>query len=209
MEHPMSLKARRELLAATAGRYQKASKKEKQTILNEFTAATGYHRKYAIGLLRGYTPGQSPELRNNRKPRSCKYDAEVFVVLESVWEAANRICSKRLVPFLPELVMVMEIQGHLRLSADVRQRLLAISASTADRLLRMRRQGASASGISTTRRGALIKSQVAIRTFSEWDDQCPGFMEADLVAHCGSSVGGHFLQTLVMTCLSSKGIGQK
>jgi len=54
----MSLKARRELINATTKRYQKASKKEKQTILDEFVSATGYHRKYAIHLL------------NNRPPRS-------------------------------------------------------------------------------------------------------------------------------------------
>jgi len=203
MRHPMSLKARRELLASTAVRYPKTSKKEKQTILDEFTASTGYHRKYAIRLLKNYSPDQHQEQKQKRKPRLRKYNAEVQAALVVVWEATNRICSKRLVPFLPEMVSVLERHGHLSLSDDVRARLLAISPSTVDRLLYKIRQGARAGGLGTTKPGALLKGQVPIRTFSDWDDDRPGFIEADLVAHCGTFTGGHFLQTLVMTDIST------
>jgi hypothetical protein len=203
MRHSMSLKARQELLGATTKRYQKASKSEKKIILDEFIAATGYHRKYAIYLLNHQRLEQETEKESSRKPRKRKYDEDVQTALICVWEAANRICSKRLVPFLPELVLVMERFGHLDLDEDVRGRLLSISPSTADRLLYKIRRGRKGTGIGTTKPGALIKSQVPIRTFTEWDDAQPGFVEADLVAHCGTFTSGKFIQTLVMTDIAS------
>lgn len=203
MRHSMSLKARRELLRATAGRYQKSSQKEKQIILDEFVAATNYHRKYAIQQLKNDSPDLDSPKKQARKPRVRKYDDAVKAALVVVWEAANRICSKRLVPFLPEMVAVLERHDHLSLVEDMRIRLLEMSPSTVDRLLYKIRRGRKGAGIGTTRPGALLKSQVPIRTFSEWDDTCPGFMEADLVAHCGTFASGHFLQTLVMTDIST------
>jgi len=203
MRHSMSLKARRELLRATAGRYQKSSKKEKQIILDEFVAATNYHRKYAIQQLKNDSRDLDSPKKQPRKPRVRKYDDTVKAALVIVWEAANRICSKRLVPFLPEMVAVLERHDHLSLVEDVRIRLLEMSPSTVDRLLYKIRRGRKGVGIGTTKPGALLKSQVPIRTFSEWDDTSPGFMEADLVAHCGTFASGHFLQTLVMTDIST------
>lgn len=195
----MSLPARRELLAATAARYQQASKKEKQVILDEFVAATGYHRKYAIALLNDFGPAPSEPPKRERNPRDRIYDDDVKEALIIVWEAANRICSKRLVPFLPTLVKVLERHDHLHLTEDARERLLAISASTVDRLLYDVRHGEKPAGLSTTKPGGLLKHMIPIRTFADWDDDRPGFMEADLVAHCGDDPGGHFLHTLVMT----------
>jgi len=126
----MGLKARQELLAVTAPRYQEASRAEKQPILNEFVATTGYHRKYAISLLRGYPFNQTP---GERKERRRIYTAEVREALIRVWEAANRICSKRLVPFLPEMVEALERYGHLSLAPAAKERLLSISPATVDR----------------------------------------------------------------------------
>ena len=146
MRHSMSLKARQELLSATTKRYQKASNSEKRIILDEFVAATGYHRKYAICLLNNQTPDQKNEKKSLRQPRKRKYDEDVQTALVCVWEAANRICSKRLVPFLPELVIVMERFGHLDLDEDVRRRLLSISPSTVDRLLYKIRRGKKGTG---------------------------------------------------------------
>ena len=197
----MSLPARRELLASTAPRYAKANKKLKQTILDEFTASTGYHRKYAIGLLKHYDP-KTAKAKPRRAPRQSQprqYTKDVQQALVTVWKAANRICSKRLVPFLPEFVEVLEKYGHLSLSQETRERLLAISPATVDRLLYKVRHGDKARGLSTTKPGSLIKQMVPIRTFADWDDVRPGFVEADLVAHCGSYTGGSFLNTLTMT----------
>ncbi len=97
----------------------------------------------------------------------------------------------------------MERFGHLALEEDVRDRLLSISPSTVDRLLYKTRRRRKGTGIGTTKPGMLIKKQVAIRTFAEWDEARPGFMEADLVAHCGTFTGGQFIQTLVMTDIAS------
>ena len=125
------------------------------------------------------------------------YDEQVRQALIAVWCAANKICSKRLVPFLPQLITVMEKHGHLRLSVDVRKRLLKISASTVDRMLSSERE-CLRQGISTTRPGSLLKHQIQVRTFADWDDVIPGFIEADLVAHCGGNTNGQFLNTLTL-----------
>ena len=196
----MSLNARHELFSCVAPRYRAANKAEKQLILDEFTASTGYHRKYAIALL-----NQPPAIQGTRsarrggRSRKGQYPPEVQAALLTIWEAAGRICSKRLVPFLPELVEVMERQGYLSLSTQAREQLLAISPATVDRLLAPARQAGKARGRTTTLPGSLLKHHVPIRTFSDWDDLRPGFLEADLVAHCGTSTAGSYLHTLTMT----------
>jgi len=203
MRRTMSLKSRRELVASIAPRYRQAPKKEKQAILDEFTAATGYHRKYAITILNNFEPDERPSHEPRRRSRQREYTPEVEDALITVWEATYRICSKRLVPFLPDIVDAMERHGHLSLSPETRDKLLSISAATVDRLLHETRHGDKQSGAVTTRPGALIKNLVPIRTFSEWDDCRPGFIEADLVAHCGDDTGGSFLHTLTMTDVAS------
>ena len=115
----------------------------------------------------------------------------------TVWSSANGICAKRLVPFIPELISTLESHGHLSLSDDTRSKLLTLSAATADRILR--RSKVKITGKSTTKRGKLLKHQIPIRTFADWQDSRPGFMEADLVAHCGERTDGSFLNTLVLT----------
>lgn len=206
MRHRMSLRARRELLVSTAPRYATASKSEKQKILDEFTASTGYHRKYAIRLLRQpgeRAPRSPPQVEPSRpKRRARRYTPEVQAALVSVWEAANRICSKRLVPFLPELVTALECHGHLCVSETTRQRLLSISPATVDRLLYEVRQR-SRRGHSTTKPGSLLKGQIPVRTFADWDENRPGFSEADLVAHCGTRTSGSYLNSLVVTDIAT------
>ncbi len=191
----MSFQAKRELLAQTAGRYQAASHAQKSHILDEFVAATGYTRKYAIRVLRHPPPVAAAITR----PRAPRYGPAVQAALRVAWEAANGICGKRLVPFLPELVPALERHGHQPLTDATRAALLTLSAATADRLLAGARRAAGPRGIATTRPGALLKHQVPLRTFAGWDDAAPGFLEADLVAHCGPQASGAFLHTLVLT----------
>ena len=193
----MSLKARRELHGALADRYRDAGRAEKGRILDEFTAATGYHRKYAIQLLSRHGPPLAST--QVRRPRPRKYASDIEAVLVTIWETANRICSKRLVPFLPELVEAMERGGYLDLTEEQRATLLGISPATVDRLLARIRRTERARGLTTTRSGSLLKRNVPIRTFFDWDDLRPGFIEADLVAHCGTTMAGSFVNTLVMT----------
>jgi len=192
----MSFQAKRELLVQVAPRYREASGAQKRHILDEFVAATGYARKYAIRVL-----GQPaiPALGSLARPREPRYGPAVVAALEVAWAAANFVCAKRLVPFLPELVVSLERHGHLALPAEVRAQLLAISPATADRILRRVRERDRPRGITTTKAGTLLKHRVPIRTFAEWDDIRPGFMEADLVAHCGTSAEGAYLYTLTLT----------
>ena len=132
----MSFRAKRELLVQVAPRYRAARHGQRSVILDEFVAATGYDRKYAIRLLLG--PIRPPQ--PIRRPRVALYGAEVQEALANAWTAANGICGKRLVPFLPELIPALERHGHLSLSDTVRQQVLSLSPATADRLLKPLRQ---------------------------------------------------------------------
>ena len=122
--------AKQELVATIRDRYQESSKKEKGRILDEFMAVTGHHRKHGIRLLAqtGYDAGKSPVVKGRRI-----HDEAVREAVIVVWEAADRICGKRLKAALPNLVDSMERYGHL--DPQVRRRLLAASTSTLDRLL--------------------------------------------------------------------------
>lgn len=192
----MSFLAKRELLVQVAGRYRDATGLQKSHILDEFVAATGYARKYAIHLL---TRPELPPVQPLTRPRLRRYGSEVQAALALAWTAANEVCAKRLVPFLPDLVAALERHGHLSLSAETRTQLLRISPATADRLLQARRRQDQPRGISTTKPGALLKRHVPVRTFMDWNDARPGFLEADLVAHCGTRAEGSYLYSLVLT----------
>jgi len=192
----MSFQARRELLGQVAGRYREICGVPKARMLEEFVASTGYARKYAIRLLG--QPGV-PLVTSITRPRAPHYGAEVQEAVRLAWLTANRVCAKRLVPFLPDLITSLERHGHLCLSDVVRAQVLSINPATVDRLLRPVRHPGHARGLSTTKAGSLLKHQVPVRTFAEWDDVRPGFMEADLVAHCGGDTSGAFLYTLVLT----------
>ena len=198
----MSLHARRELLAEVGPRYRHANKTQKQRILDEFTAATGYQRKYAIALLN--RPPQAKKPNTARKTRPKTYDSGVQKALQSIWELANRPCGKRLVPFLPDLVAALERHGELCWPDTLKAKVLALSPATADRLLRQARATLPAHGKATTKPGTLLKHQIPIRTFADWDPVRPGFVEADLVAHCAQTTRGDYLYTLTLTDIATQ-----
>ena len=198
MRQKMSLSSRRELLNRLVPRYRSSRWKEKRRILEEFVSGSGYHRKYAVTLL---NHGIRDAVYKKRMPARF-YDEAVCLALITVWKAANRICSKRLIPFLPEFVGALERFGHLSLPGEVRERLLTMSPATADRLLYQERHPEGRS-VSTTRPGKLLKHKIAVRMFSDWNELAPGFMEADLVAHCGDRAEGTFLNTLVLTDIAT------
>lgn len=195
----MSLKSKNELLEAVQPRYLKASKFEKQKILDEFTSATGYHRKHAIRLLKNKVQVQNRR-RGKTKTYPRLYCGEVVQALEQIWEIYGHLCSKRLQPFLPEAIRILERCQEIELSKDTKELLLKISSASIDRCLRSIRIQ-TPRGLSTTKPGSLLKSLIPVRTFTEWDEQRPGFLEIDLVAHCGSTTEGQFLCTLTCTDL--------
>jgi len=193
----MSLKSKRELVEVVRARYLKASKGEKQKILDEFTSATGYHRKHAIRVLKNQR--QTCQKRRLAGYKTI-YRGEVVQALEQIWEIYGRICSKRLQPFLPEGIRVLERCQEIELSVETKALLLKISSASIDRCLRAIRIK-TPHGLSTTKPGSQLKNLILIHTFTEWDEERPGFLEIDLVAHCGNTTEGQFLCTLTCTDL--------
>jgi len=181
-----------EYAEAVRGRYLRASKKAKAEMLNEFVATTGMHRKAVIRLLN--RRNRSPGKKRGGRPRL--YGLEVMAAVKITWEAADRLCSKRLHPFLRELVGILKRKGELSLTEETETQLCRMSASTIDRILRRWRGSGRRRGLSTTKPGTLLKNSIPVRTFSDWNENRPGFLEVDLVAHCGESTEGFYLTTL-------------
>lgn len=186
---------RDELLEAVAGRYRAATRAEKGHILTEFAEISGYHRKHAERLLRR----EHALDRSGPRPGRRVYDQAVREALVVLWEAADRICGKRLKPLLPLLIPAMERHGHLALDEEVRIRLLAISAATIDRALAPVRAAGAGSARRRNGHSSTVRRSIPIRTYADWGDPLPGYMEADLVAHSGPSASGSFVQTLTLT----------
>ena len=182
----------REYTEAVRWRYLRASRKEKGKILDEFTKVTGYHRKAVIRLV--HRQNQSGVKKKRGSPR--QYSATVVGALRVTWEATDRLCSKRLHPFLPELVKVLRRHGESTMSAEVEAQLCQMSPSTIDRLLKPWRQLGGRRPFSTTKPASLLKSSIPIRTFADLQEDKPGFLEADLVSHCGESTEDFYLNTL-------------
>jgi len=194
----MSQRSRRELLEEIRPRYLKAKKSGKKIMLDEFVATTGYHRKYATRILRHGQPRRSGKKHGLAKV----YQGDVVVALEQIWEVCGRICSKRLHPFLPEMVRVLERCGELHLSEQTKALLLRMSRSTIDRCLSPARFE-HPHGLSTTKPGSLLKKAIPVRTYTPWDEDRPGFLEIDLVAHCGQTTEGQYVHTLTCVDLST------
>ena len=152
-----------EYAEAVRGRYRKGSREEKGRILDEFSRVTGYHRKTAVRLLsarHGRPPG-------GRRGRLRKYGGEVAMALNLVWEAADHLCSKRLKPFLPELVRVLHQHGELQVTPETANQVCQLSASTIDRLLRPYKAQGRRHSLSTTKPGSLLKA--AVGNQQKWD----------------------------------------
>ena len=190
---------RDELVAATVERYGKGRRSEKGRILDEFVAITGFHRKHAVRVLRG----ARATLRAASRPERRIYDEAVREALIVLWEASDRVCGKRLKPLAPILIEAMERHGHLQLAPEIRTRLLAMSAATMDRALRAVRAQAGGGIRRRAAPSSAVRRSVPVRTFADWHDPPPGFVEADLVAHSGPTTRGSFVQTLVLTDIAT------
>jgi hypothetical protein len=196
----MSINTKKELLTNLQIKYKAAkSRAEKTKIIDSLVSSVGYKRKYSISLLNKELMIPTP---TKRFCPPAKYDQSVKLALITVWYAANQICSKRLKPFLPDFISSLERHSHLSLTNEVRTKLLNISTGTIDSLLKSERIKLGKS-VTATRSGSLLKKQIKVRTFADWDNVVPGFFEADLVAHCGGSTNGSFLNTLTLTDIAS------
>jgi hypothetical protein len=194
--------ARCEVVSAVMERYRSAKRAEKGRILDALCATTGWHRKHAVRALRQHEtvgPGGVEAPRERRR----RYGATIKDALTALWEASDRVCGKRLKVMIPTLLPALEQHGRLRLGQADRDRVLAISPATIDRLLIDVK--VAASGGRRRRAGfySAIRREVPIRTFNDWNSPPPGFCEVDMVAHGGTSVAGSFIQTLTMVDIAT------
>lgn len=211
----LTMDGRRSLTDEVVRRYRAAGKREKGRILDEFVANTGYQRKYAIHLLNSWgrvrwvrLEGEWVRLvvgrprtpqRRQRRQRPRRYDQAVLAVLKAIWYLFDCMCGRRLVVVLRTMLPQLNSCRGFELSAEVRSKLLTISPATIDRLLQDERAGLRLKGRARTQAGSLLKHQVPVRTFADWNEQAPGFFEIDLVAHDGGDAAGDYCQTLTMT----------
>lgn len=194
----MSNEAKREYLDAIRERYRVANKPTKRIILDEFCSTCGYHRKYAIRLLNA-RPNLQSERHRQRPGRRPKYqDPALRDALVFLWKAGNLPCGKRLKAMIPLWLPYYPKP----LKDEVKHLLMTIAAATIDRLLRPLRSRYSKYGLATTKPGSLIKKHIPIKT-NQWDERIPGFLEADTVAHCGSSTAGVYALTVNMVDIAT------
>ncbi len=196
----MGHEARGEYFRAIYGRYQQGDRRARQAILNEFCLNTGYHRKYAIRLLNGGSPGPRASPSRVRRKRALRYGPQTLAVLTAVWEAAGYPWSVRLKAILP--TWMLWIRKRFAIGVETERELLAISPRQMDRRLRDKKMQARRRLYGRTKPGLLLKHQIAVKTES-WDVRSPGFTEIDLVSHSGNSGAGEFGHTLNVTDIHS------
>jgi hypothetical protein len=187
MDQTMSQTTRNEVLKKLRRRYQSAGREHKRKLLDQAQELLGYHRKAAIRSLGAPTMERGPRMMTGRP---ITYEPELLLpYLRPIWQATDYACGRRLVAMLPEWIPAYE-QHERRLPGEVRDKLLAASGRTLDRLLEpLRGQGA---GRSLTRPGTLLRHQIPIRG-SVWEEGKAGWLEVDTVALCGGSVAGEFV----------------
>ncbi len=189
----MSPRSKREYLAAIVKRYRAAARTLKTVILDEFCSTCGYHRKHALRLLRTFRRfTQKTPAKRGRRP---VYDPELLLVpLKRIWKTANFPCSKRLKAIIP-----IWLPGYVKTYGPISQKtaavLLGISPASIDRILKPVRARYTNHGRATTKPGTLLRKHIPVKT-NQWDEFRPGFLEADTVAHCGSSTEGIYANTL-------------
>lgn len=197
----LTMAERQAISKEMARRYAKASKKQRGVMLDELCALTGYNRSYAARLLRARArPGPR---RAGRRGRKALYGRELLKPLRKVWATLGGLCGKRLAAAMADTIEALERHGELQISAEQRRLLCAASPATLDRLLASERRRLRLKGRALTKPGTLLKNQIPIRTFTEWDHAKPGFVEIDLVGHEGGDPRGEFAYSLCVTDIAS------
>jgi len=200
------------LTDSMAKQYRRSTKKEKGELLHTYCKATGYNRKYAIRILSTWgkvtlvrIDGKLIRLKaGGRKQKSYPrratiYDETFQKALVKVWEFSDFMCGKRLVAFIKIIVAFIRGNELFAFTDEIWRKLMQVSAATVDRLLQSERKKYRIKGRSRTKPGAILKQDIPIRTFADWDDARPGFLEIDLVSHEGGNASGDFCFTLTAT----------
>lgn len=188
----MTRRSQQEYTEAVRARYAEADRAAKGRILDEYCRTAGCHRKAAIRALR-----RPPPRRRHGPGRRRHYDRAVVPALERRWEIRDRLCGKLLRAALPTLLLALERHGSLRLPAAHRRQRLAMSPATIDRLLRPGRARRGRRPYRTSPATSALKQQIPIRTWGEWAAARPGALPGDLVLHCGETLDGFYLTSLV------------
>lgn len=199
----LNMRERKSVTNEVMSRYKKSTKKEKMVILDEFCNLTGYNRSYGARVLRLKKKPQRQKNGCKTRSRPRIYGLDVLTALKKIWATLDGICGKRIKAVLPEIIEVLEKHNEIKLDMDTREKLMNISAATIDRLLSNERKKFILKGISFTKPGTLLKSQIPIRTFTDWNEDKPGFVEIDLVSHDGGKAKGDYGQTLDVTDVAS------
>jgi hypothetical protein len=197
----LTLAERRAVTEMTAIRYVVADRRVKGRILDELCANTGWHRNHARKALKAAL--QPKVVAPRRPPRPPKYDPKVIAALTVCWTVLGMPAGKRLAPMLNELVAVLRQFGELVIDEDTAELLVSMSAATIDRRLAGERAKLQLKGRCTTKPGSLLKSQIPVRTWADWDDAQPGFVEIDLVCHDGGNTAGPHAFTLTVTDIAT------
>jgi hypothetical protein len=196
----LTMGQRKAVTKAIATRYRRASKADKGLILDELCATTGWHRNHARKAL---VAALRPKVVAPRRPRPPTYGPDVVTALTFCWAVLGAPTGKRLQPMMTDLVPRLRRFAELKVADDVALALLKMGASTMDRRLAPARASMSVRGRSHTKPGTLLKDQIPIRTWAQWDDAVPGFVEIDLVGHEGGNAVGEHAYTLTVTDIAT------
>lgn len=196
----ISMNSRNEVVRSKQKIYLKARKKKKSQIISDVVNVTGWTRGHTARRLRGPTVSDAIKKGRGRKP---KYSIEHKKLLRTIWQLMDYACSKRLETGMHDMLEALTTNGHLTLDFQFRKEMERMSHGTIDRLLRHDRKTLIGHGRSTTKPGSLLKHQIPIRRGNDWDDSRVGFLEIDLVAHCGDNTHGEYVSTLDATDIKS------
>jgi hypothetical protein len=183
-----------ELVKTYRKQYKRATKGDKSRIIDTIIETTGYCREHVIRALNR----KADVPKKITRDRVSRYEP-IIEPLERLWAASNLVCGKRLEPFIPELLSSLKHHNEIELTEQEESLLLCIKSATIDRLLTPARKDLVPKGRSTTKPGTMLKHRIPIRTFADWNENKPGFLEIDLVAHCGDNTRGEYINTLDMT----------
>jgi hypothetical protein len=202
MGQSLSMSTRREITKKLATEYRQGSKKSKGLMLDQLVATTGWSRANARRALAAANKRKGPAKAVTRKPRGRTYSYDTLKLLIQIWNCAGGPSGKYLAAtmqiWLPKLEHHHELD-QARLNDHTRAQLLAVSGATIDRLLKPTRDGGQLVGLSGTKAGPLLRNSIQVRKAGDEHEQAPGFVEADLVLHCGATLQGDFVRSLTVT----------